>query len=155
MCVGSLLKVASWINLTMCSYIHTKSEVLNEFWHQIIGINVDREIKMLEAEVVKINIHLILLLNTALSHYAPPPDSAATPDPKLETTTPVKRRESSESLSGTSPTDCTTLQCRNVPPALNKKDVIERHFSRFGKVRKVFCRPGKSLAVVYFDDHVS
>ncbi|KAE8299602.1 Germinal-center associated nuclear protein [Larimichthys crocea] len=84
-------------------------------------------------------------------------DSAKVPDPNLETTTPVKRgvrRESSESLSGMSPSDCTTIHCRNVPPALNKKDVLEKHFGRFGKVRKVICRPAKNLATVHFDDHV-
>ncbi|XP_027138252.1 germinal-center associated nuclear protein isoform X2 [Larimichthys crocea] len=85
-------------------------------------------------------------------------DSAKVPDPNLETTTPVKRgvrRESSESLSGMSPSDCTTIHCRNVPPALNKKDVLEKHFGRFGKVRKVICRPAKNLATVHFDDHAS
>lgn len=85
-------------------------------------------------------------------------DSSKTPDPKAETTTPVKRglrRESSESLGGMSPTDCTVLQCRNVPPALNKKDIIEKHFGRFGKVRKIFCRPAKNLVLVHFDDHAS
>ncbi|KAK5890784.1 hypothetical protein CesoFtcFv8_014270 [Champsocephalus esox] len=73
-------------------------------------------------------------------------------------TTPVRRgsrRDSAESLGGMSPTDCTVLQCRNVPPALNKKEVIEKHFGRFGKVRKVYCRPGKNLAIVHFDDHAS
>ncbi|XP_068184771.1 germinal-center associated nuclear protein isoform X2 [Antennarius striatus] len=85
-------------------------------------------------------------------------DQSEAPDPKLESPTSTKlglRRESSESLSGMSPNDCTILQCRNVLPALNRKDVIEKHFSRFGKVRKVFCRPGKNLAIVYFDDHAS
>ncbi|KAK5861477.1 hypothetical protein PBY51_022871 [Eleginops maclovinus] len=73
-------------------------------------------------------------------------------------TTPVRRgarRESMESLGGMSPTDCNTLQCRNIPPALNRKDVIEKHFGRFGKVRKIYCRPGKNLAIVHFDDHAS
>ncbi|XP_034077413.1 germinal-center associated nuclear protein isoform X1 [Gymnodraco acuticeps] len=73
-------------------------------------------------------------------------------------TTPVRRgsrRDSMESLGGMSPTDCTVLQCRNVPPALNKKEVMEKHFGRFGKVRKVYCRPGKNLAIVHFDDHAA
>ncbi|XP_018552194.1 LOW QUALITY PROTEIN: germinal-center associated nuclear protein [Lates calcarifer] len=85
-------------------------------------------------------------------------DPATAPDPKPETITPVKRavrRESSESLSGMSPTDCTVIQCRNVPPALNKKDTIEKHFARFGKVSKVLCRPAKNLAIVHFYDHPS
>ncbi|XP_040004702.1 germinal-center associated nuclear protein [Xiphias gladius] len=85
-------------------------------------------------------------------------DSAKAPDPKRETLTPVKRgarRESWESLGGMSPTDCNAIQCRNLPPALNKKDTIEKHFARFGKVSKVSCHPPKNLAIVHFDDHAS
>lgn len=73
-------------------------------------------------------------------------------------TTPVKRsvrRESSESLSGVSPTDSLVLHCRNVPAALNKKEILEKHFSRFGKVHRVFCRPAKNSAIVNFHDHAS
>jgi len=65
------------------------------------------------------------------------------------------RRESLDSLSGMSPNDLTIIQCRNVPPALNKKDVIEKHFARFGKLQKVYCRPAKNMAMVHFHDHVS
>ncbi|XP_034741540.1 germinal-center associated nuclear protein isoform X1 [Etheostoma cragini] len=85
-------------------------------------------------------------------------DSAKSPDSNLGITTPVRcgvRRESSESLSGVSPTDCTGIRAMNVPPAYNRKDVIEKHFSRFGKVRRVFCRGGKNMAIVHFDDHAS
>ncbi|XP_010776749.1 germinal-center associated nuclear protein [Notothenia coriiceps] len=86
-------------------------------------------------------------------------DSPKAPDSAPSgVTTPVRRgsrRDSTESLGGMSPTDCTVLQCRNIPPALNKKEVIEKHFGRFGKVRKVYCRPGKNLAIVHFDDHAS
>lgn len=83
-------------------------------------------------------------------------DSAKVTDSKVENTTPAKRsvrRESSES--GMSPTDCTSIICKNVPPALNKKETIEKHFGRFGKVRRIFCRPAKNMAIVHFDDHVS
>ncbi|XP_034430226.1 germinal-center associated nuclear protein isoform X2 [Hippoglossus hippoglossus] len=85
-------------------------------------------------------------------------DSAKAADPQLETVTPAKRgvrRESSESLGGMSPTDCTSLQCRNIPPSLNKKDIIEKHFGRYGKVSKVFCKTAKNLAFVHFEDHAS
>uniref|UniRef100_UPI003AAB6F8D germinal-center associated nuclear protein n=1 Tax=Centroberyx gerrardi TaxID=166262 RepID=UPI003AAB6F8D len=85
-------------------------------------------------------------------------DSAKPPEPEPETPTPSRRslrRESSDSLGGLSPTDCNVIQCKNIPPALNKKEVIEKHFGRFGKVRRVFCRPGKNLAIVHFDDHAS
>ncbi|XP_053296244.1 germinal-center associated nuclear protein [Pleuronectes platessa] len=86
------------------------------------------------------------------------PDSAKAADPQPETVTPAKRgvrRESSEGLSGMSPTDCTSLQCRNIPPGLNKKDIIEKHFGRHGRVSKVFCKPAKNLAFVHFEDHAS
>uniref|UniRef100_A0A3Q0R3S0 Germinal-center associated nuclear protein n=1 Tax=Amphilophus citrinellus TaxID=61819 RepID=A0A3Q0R3S0_AMPCI len=84
-------------------------------------------------------------------------DLSVTP-PAAQTLTRVKRgvrTESSESLSGMSPTDCTTLVCKNVPPALNKKDTIEKHFARFGKVHKIYCRPAKNLTTVCFIDHAS
>uniref|UniRef100_UPI0037E89A44 germinal-center associated nuclear protein n=1 Tax=Semicossyphus pulcher TaxID=241346 RepID=UPI0037E89A44 len=86
------------------------------------------------------------------------PGPAKAPDLMPEITTPVKRgvrRESSESLSGMSPTDCTTIMCRNVPPALNRKDIMEKHFVHFGKVHKIFCRPAKNMAIVHFKDHGS
>ncbi|KAM9710737.1 germinal-center associated nuclear protein [Menidia menidia] len=85
-------------------------------------------------------------------------DLAVSPDPTAEGLTPVRRgarRESLDSLSGMVPNDISTLQCRNIPPALNKKDVIEKHFARFGKVHKVFCRPAKNMAMVYFDNHAA
>ncbi|XP_051925938.1 germinal-center associated nuclear protein [Hippocampus zosterae] len=75
-----------------------------------------------------------------------------------ETKTPLRpgaRRKSSNGPSGTSPADCTVIQCKNMPPALNKRDVIEKHFSRFGKVCKVFCRPAKNTAIVHFNNHAS
>uniref|UniRef100_A0A3B4XWI0 Germinal-center associated nuclear protein n=1 Tax=Seriola lalandi dorsalis TaxID=1841481 RepID=A0A3B4XWI0_SERLL len=99
----------------------------------------------------------MLIISFAYYPY-PYPDAAKPSDPKLETVTPVKRgvrRESSDSLGGMSPTDCTTIQCRDLPAALNKKDTLMKHFARFGKVSKVLCRPGKNLAIVHFDDHAS
>ncbi|XP_029967911.1 germinal-center associated nuclear protein [Salarias fasciatus] len=85
-------------------------------------------------------------------------EPAGTSAPAAETATPERRgvrRQSSESLSGLSPSDCTTIMCRNVPPAFNKKEIIEKHFGRFGKVHKVYCRPPKNLAIVHFNDHAS
>lgn len=67
----------------------------------------------------------------------------------------MRRRQSSESLSGMPVTDCTVIQCRNVPPNLNRRDVMEKHFGRYGKVRKVLCQPAKNLVKVHFEDHVS
>ncbi|XP_017164946.1 germinal-center associated nuclear protein [Poecilia reticulata] len=89
------------------------------------------------------------------------PEDSGPPDPLTsasEALTPVgrgPRRDSADSLSGVSPSDLTTIMVRNVPPSLNKKDVIQKHFARFGKVCKIFCRPNKNLAVVHFDDHAS
>uniref|UniRef100_A0A4W5P0G4 Germinal-center associated nuclear protein n=1 Tax=Hucho hucho TaxID=62062 RepID=A0A4W5P0G4_9TELE len=75
-----------------------------------------------------------------------------------ETKTPARRRqrrESTDSLGGMSPTDATILQCKSIPLSLNKKNVIEKHFGRFGKVCRVYCRPHKNLAIVHFQDHAS
>ncbi|XP_058479087.1 germinal-center associated nuclear protein [Solea solea] len=85
-------------------------------------------------------------------------ESAKTTNPELLSFTPMKRglrSESSESLSGGSSIDCTVLHCRNIPPKLNRKNIIEKHFARFGKVTKVICRPAKNFAFIYFDDHAS
>ncbi|CAB1346720.1 unnamed protein product [Coregonus sp. 'balchen'] len=84
--------------------------------------------------------------------------SLEVPDPDAETKTPARRRqrgESTDSLGGMSPTDATILQCKSVPPSLNKKNIIEKHFGRFGKVCRVYCRPHKNLAIVHFQDHAS
>ncbi|XP_049606912.1 germinal-center associated nuclear protein [Syngnathus scovelli] len=63
--------------------------------------------------------------------------------------------ESLDSESGTSPADSTVIQCRNIPAALNKKTIVEKHFSQFGKVSKLQCRPSKGLAMVHFESHAS
>lgn len=66
-----------------------------------------------------------------------------------------RRGESTDSLGGTPPTDCTGFHCRNIPPNLNTKDILQKHFGRFGKVRTVLCRPNKNMAIVHFHDHVN
>ncbi|RVE58447.1 hypothetical protein OJAV_G00209450 [Oryzias javanicus] len=81
-----------------------------------------------------------------------------TPEPKVNMSRPGscgERSDSLDSLGGMSPTELTCIQCRNIPPALNKRNVIEKHFARFGKVCKVLCRPGKNLAIVHFNDHAA
>ncbi|XP_051565497.1 germinal-center associated nuclear protein-like [Myxocyprinus asiaticus] len=65
------------------------------------------------------------------------------------------RKESTDSLAGLSPTDATVIQCKGIPPNLNRKDLITKHFGNFGKVQKVYCRPQKNLAIVHFQDHAS
>ncbi|XP_043105018.1 germinal-center associated nuclear protein [Puntigrus tetrazona] len=78
--------------------------------------------------------------------------------PEAQTHTPgrrASRKESTDSLAGLSPADATVIQCKGIPPNLNKKDLIIQHFRDFGKVLKVYCRPQKNLAIVHFQDHVS
>uniref|UniRef100_A0A8C7GGN7 Germinal-center associated nuclear protein n=1 Tax=Oncorhynchus kisutch TaxID=8019 RepID=A0A8C7GGN7_ONCKI len=74
---------------------------------------------------------------------------------KAEATGKRQRSESTDSLGGMSPNDATILQCKSIPLNLNKKNVIEKHFGRFGKVCRVYCRPHKNLAIVHFQDHAS
>ncbi|KAL0964023.1 hypothetical protein UPYG_G00317270 [Umbra pygmaea] len=66
-----------------------------------------------------------------------------------------QRGDSTDSLGAMCPTDATVLQCRNIPPSLNHKDIIEKHFCRFGKVSRVNCKPHKNLAIVHFQDNAS
>uniref|UniRef100_A0A673HID2 Germinal-center associated nuclear protein n=1 Tax=Sinocyclocheilus rhinocerous TaxID=307959 RepID=A0A673HID2_9TELE len=78
--------------------------------------------------------------------------------PEAQTLTPgrrASRKESTDSLAGLSPTDATVIQCKGIPPNLNKKDLIIQHFRHFGKVLKVYCRPQKNLAIVHFQDHTA
>ncbi|XP_052462494.1 germinal-center associated nuclear protein isoform X1 [Carassius gibelio] len=78
--------------------------------------------------------------------------------PEPQTHTPgrrASRKESTDSLAGLSPTDATVIQCKGIPPNLNKKDLVIQHFGHFGKVLKVYCRPQKNLAIVHFQDHAS
>ncbi|KAJ8247072.1 hypothetical protein GJAV_G00258440 [Gymnothorax javanicus] len=66
-----------------------------------------------------------------------------------------RRTDSTDSLGGMSPTDATSVHCKNIPINLNTKDVLHEHFSRFGRVRQVSCRPNKNLAIIHFNDHAS
>ncbi|KTF86048.1 hypothetical protein cypCar_00014410 [Cyprinus carpio] len=78
--------------------------------------------------------------------------------PEPQTHTPgrrASRKESKDSLAGLSPTDATVIQCKGIPPNLNKKDLVIQHFGHFGKVLKVYCRPQKNLTIVHFQDHAS
>ncbi|XP_053733948.1 germinal-center associated nuclear protein [Synchiropus splendidus] len=86
------------------------------------------------------------------------PDPAKITTPVRQVQTPEKRtqrRLSSETLGGSSPTDCTALNCRNIPSGLNRKDELRKHFSHFGKVSRIFCKPAKNMAIVHFADHAS
>ena len=48
-----------------------------------------------------------------------------------------------------------SIVCEQIPqPALNKK-VLEKHFSKFGKVHKIVLNTKKLMATVHFEDHKS
>ncbi|XP_053352443.1 germinal-center associated nuclear protein [Clarias gariepinus] len=87
-------------------------------------------------------------------------EKAETPasEPEVQTDIPSRRTgrtESTDSLSGLSPSELTIIQCKGIPPNLNRKELIKKHFSHFGKVLRVYCRPEKSLAIVHFYEHAS
>uniref|UniRef100_A0A8D0LCW8 Germinal-center associated nuclear protein n=1 Tax=Sphenodon punctatus TaxID=8508 RepID=A0A8D0LCW8_SPHPU len=72
--------------------------------------------------------------------------------------TPARRNrssESTESFRGLSPSELTAIQCKNVPDRLNDRSVLEKHFGRFAKIRRIFSRRNKKLAIIHFFDHAS
>lgn len=78
-------------------------------------------------------------------------------EPQVEKLIPSRRaehRESTDSLAGLSP-EFSVIQCKGIPPNLNRKDLVKKHFGRFGKVHRVYCRPEKNLAIVHFHDSAS
>ncbi|XP_059823380.1 germinal-center associated nuclear protein isoform X2 [Hypanus sabinus] len=66
-----------------------------------------------------------------------------------------RRGDSTESLSGTSLSELTAIQCKNIPADLNKRGIIRKHFSQFGKVQRVYCQTNKNQAVVHFTNNLS
>ncbi|XP_067404919.1 germinal-center associated nuclear protein isoform X2 [Emydura macquarii macquarii] len=71
--------------------------------------------------------------------------------------TPSRRNRNSESvdsLGGLSPSELTAIQCKNIPDYLNDGSVLEKHFGRT-KVRRIFTRRSKKLAIIHFFDHAS
>ncbi|CAM4635024.1 germinal-center associated nuclear protein [Caretta caretta] len=71
--------------------------------------------------------------------------------------TPSRRNRSSESvdsLGGLSPSELTAIQCKNIPDYLNDTNVLEKHFGRM-KVRRIFTRRSKKLAIIHFYDHAA
>uniref|UniRef100_UPI00398F1885 germinal-center associated nuclear protein n=1 Tax=Pristiophorus japonicus TaxID=55135 RepID=UPI00398F1885 len=67
----------------------------------------------------------------------------------------LRRGDSTDSLSNVPLSELTAIQCKNIPADLNKKEIVKKHFSQFGKVQRVYCQTNKSLAVVHFYDHAS
>ncbi|XP_078259870.1 germinal-center associated nuclear protein [Rhinoraja longicauda] len=76
-------------------------------------------------------------------------------DFSAKTSRRVCRSDSTESLSSTPLSELTAIQCKNIPADLNKKEIIRKHFSQFGKVQRVYCQTSKNQAVVHFTNHAS
>ena len=49
----------------------------------------------------------------------------------------------------------TSLLCTEVPTGYNDRQILTRHFSKFGTVLKVSCSKNNNRAAVHFADHVS
>ncbi|XP_022236380.1 germinal-center associated nuclear protein-like, partial [Limulus polyphemus] len=49
----------------------------------------------------------------------------------------------------------TSIICKGISEEINKKQILQEHFSKFGKVRRITCGPQKNYAVIYFYDHES
>ncbi|XP_026851591.2 LOW QUALITY PROTEIN: germinal-center associated nuclear protein [Electrophorus electricus] len=78
--------------------------------------------------------------------------------PEAERSTPARRArhgESTDSLASLSPSETTVIQCKGVPPHINNKGMIGKHFGRFGKVARIYCRLQKNVAIVHFHDHAT
>ncbi|XP_075463507.1 germinal-center associated nuclear protein isoform X2 [Ascaphus truei] len=67
----------------------------------------------------------------------------------------ARRSDSAESPVPLSPNDATAIQVKNLPKQLNQKHILEKHFNRFGTVQRVYCRPGRKLAIIHFSNHNS
>lgn len=78
-------------------------------------------------------------------------------EPQVEKLIPsrrAERKESTDRLAGLSP-ESSVIQCKGIPSKLNRKDLVKKHFGRFGKVQRVYCRPEKDQAIVHFHDYAS
>lgn len=84
-----------------------------------------------------------------------PQEMDPAPSTSTELQTPPAARAGSRRESTESTTDSTVLQCRNLPPELNHKGILIKHFSAFGKVHRVYCKPQRNMAFIHFGDHAS
>lgn len=76
-----------------------------------------------------------------------PPSFAKTP---LRRT---KRSDSTDSIGPLSPNEQTCIQLKNLPQDLNKKQVLEAFFKKFGKIQRTYCKPGNTTAIIHFAQH--
>ncbi|KAM4697864.1 germinal-center associated nuclear protein [Rhinophrynus dorsalis] len=70
--------------------------------------------------------------------------------------TPLRRARRADSSTGPlSPNECTAIQVINLPIRLNQKQFLEKHFSKFGKVQRLYCKPARKLAIIHFSNHAA
>ncbi|XP_063285496.1 germinal-center associated nuclear protein [Pelobates fuscus] len=67
----------------------------------------------------------------------------------------ARRSDSEESVTALSQNELTAIQVRNVPKRLNQKKYLEKYFSKFGKVQRLYCRQGSNMVIVHFFNHTS
>ncbi|CAH1784168.1 unnamed protein product, partial [Owenia fusiformis] len=61
---------------------------------------------------------------------------------------PTSRRLSSEDISNS-----LSISCKPIPEEYNTKEILKRHFQRFGKVTRVFPNPKEQKAIIHFENH--
>ncbi|KAM8934138.1 germinal-center associated nuclear protein [Pelodytes ibericus] len=67
----------------------------------------------------------------------------------------ARRADSTDNMGPLSPNELTAIQVKNLPKRLNQKQYLEKYFSKFGKVQRLYCRPANKLAIVHFLNHTS
>ncbi|CAH2306310.1 germinal-center associated nuclear [Pelobates cultripes] len=67
----------------------------------------------------------------------------------------ARRSDSEDSVTALSQNELTAIQVRNVPKRLNQKKYLEKYFSKFGKVQRLYCRQGSNMVIVHFFNHTS
>ncbi|KAM5153155.1 germinal-center associated nuclear protein [Mantella aurantiaca] len=66
-----------------------------------------------------------------------------------------KRSDSTDSFGPLSPKELTCIQLKNLPQPLNKRSQLESFCKKFGKVQRMYCRPGNMTAIIHFAQHGS
>ncbi|CAJ0955068.1 unnamed protein product [Ranitomeya imitator] len=64
-----------------------------------------------------------------------------------------ERSDGGEHLVPVSPSDLATFLIRNVPNNLNKKNIMEDHFKKYGKILRINCRVKQKMAIIQFNNH--
>ncbi|XP_077128544.1 germinal-center associated nuclear protein-like [Ranitomeya variabilis] len=64
-----------------------------------------------------------------------------------------ERSDGAEHLVPVSPSDLTTFVIKNVPNNLNKKNIMEDHFNKYGTILRITCRVKQKMATIQFNNH--